>query len=124
MSQQTTISGRVVGNNNNVQTVVSLQYILNSVGNNYVSTATPVPTGSWTPISQNNNTNFRFGYFTNLDISGSIKIAIGSTGSYASQLYPGDVAILTNSSSAQLWAQAYNTVSSSVATLQYFITEA
>ncbi len=118
--QNYSISGQIVLTNGSLRNIVSLQDITTTTSSNAIVNTVNVATGSWQVVDAGSNTNFRFGYFSNLDATSSLKIAVGSTGSYASLLLPGDFAILTNSGSAVVYVQA--TGASSPAQLQYIYT--
>ena len=119
--QTITINGQVSIISNNLRTVISLQDSLTTTGSNFLANNATIPTGSWTALDQGSNTNFRIGYFANLDTVDSIQLAIGSTGSYACWLQPEDVAILPNSGSCIIYAKAFG--ANSPVVLQYLISE-
>ena len=121
MAQTYTLSGQLIVTNNNLRNIVTLQNNVTTTGSNSLANTMNVPTGAWQTIDQQSNSDFRFGFFTNLDLTSSLKIAIGNTGSYASLLLPGDNVILTNSGSASLYVQA--TGASSPALMQYVVSE-
>jgi hypothetical protein len=123
MSAQTyTISGQLVLNNDSCRTIATLSENTTTSGSNSIANTANIPTGSvWTMLPTGSIGDFRFGYFSNLDVSASIKIAIGNTASYASNLQIGDFCILTNIGSAQLYALA--TGSLLPALLQYILVE-
>jgi hypothetical protein len=122
-NQTTTISGQLVNTNNNIKSIMSLQYALTPTGSNSIANSATVYTGSWQMVNQGSNSDFRFGYFSNLDTTSSVKLAIASTASYASWLMPGDLVVLTNSGSASIWAQAYGNNGTGSVILQYFLSE-
>jgi hypothetical protein len=74
-------------------------------------------------VDQGSNSDFRYGFFSNLDATSSIYLAIGSasTSSYSAFLQPGDVAIIPNYGTTPIFAKA--TGSNSPAILQYLLTE-
>ena len=119
--QTLNIGGQISLVNNNLKTVVSLSDNLTTTGSNSLSNNANINTGSWQVLDQGSNGDFRYGYFSNLSLTSSIKIALNSTGSYSSWLQPGDVSVLANSGSAVLYA--YASGSQSPAILQYLITE-
>jgi hypothetical protein len=120
--QQYSITGQLVVTNNNLRNMVTLVENTTTSGSNSITNTSNIPTGStWTVLPSGSNSDFRLGYFSNLDVSASIKIAIGNTASYASNLQLGDFCILTNSGSAQLYALA--TGSLLPALLQYILVE-
>ena len=121
MSQLINIGGQVTLTNNNLRTIISLVNSLNTTGDNSISTNANVTTAGWQVIDQGSNDDFRMGFFTNLNETSSIQLAINNTSSYAAWLQPGDVAILPNSGSCILYAQAIG--ASTPATLQYLLTE-
>jgi hypothetical protein len=121
MSQQLTIGGSITLVNNNLRTIIGLSDSFTTTGSNSISSNANIPTGSWTVVDQGSDTNFRYGFFTNLDPTSSCKIAINSTGSYSNWLQPGDVAVVANSGSAVIYAQAYGANSPII--LQYLLTE-
>jgi len=124
-SQTTVISGQVVNTNNSIRSTLSLQYSLTPTGSNSIANSATITTGSWQVIDQGSNSDFRFGYFYNMDSTSSVKIAIGNTSSYSTWLQPNDVSLIANSGSSVIWAQAYgnNGLPTGSMTLQYFLTE-
>src|ERR1039458_7564411 len=102
MSAQTyTISGQLVLTNNNIRNIATLSENTTTSGSNSIANTANIPVGStWTSLPTGSIGDFRFGYFSNLDVSASIKIAIGNTASYASNLQLGDFCVLTNSGSS------------------------
>lgn len=121
MAQTYTVSGQIVLSNNNLRNIVTLSENVTTSGSNSLTNTANIPTGSWTPIDQGSNSDFRFGYFTNLDATSSIWLALNNTSSFASFLQPGDLSIITNSGTASLYAKA--TGSNSPALLQYILIE-
>lgn len=122
MSQQYTVSGQIVVTNNNLRNIITLSENVSTTGSNSIANTANIPTGSsWTLLPSGSNTDFRFGYFANLDNSASIYIAIGNTASYASLLKVGDFCILTNSGSANLYAMATGSLQPAI--LQYALIE-
>jgi hypothetical protein len=123
MSQNIVIGGSITLVNNNLRTVIALSDQFTTTGSNSISSNANIATGSWQVIDQGSDTNYRYGFFTNLDATSSVKLAINSAGtsSYAAWLQPGDVAIIPNIGSAVLYAQA--TGSHSPIILQYLLTE-
>jgi hypothetical protein len=123
MSQTIQIRGQVSLSNSNLVTTINLTDTLTTTGNNSISNNANIATGSWQVLDQGSNGDFRIGYFANLDATSSIKIAIGSTGtaSYAAMLLPGDIAIIPNSGSAVIYAQAVGAHSPVI--LQYLLSE-
>lgn len=123
MSQTIQIRGSVNLVNGNLVTTVNLADTLNITGSNSITNNANIATGSWQILDQASNNDFRIGYFANLDATSSCKIAISSAGtaSYAALLLPGDVAIIPNSGSTVIFAQAVGTKSPIV--LQYLVCE-
>jgi hypothetical protein len=119
--QSINIGGQLTCVNGNIKTVISLTDSFTTTGSNSLSNTANIVTSSWVTIDQGSDTNFRYGYFTNASTSSTIQVAVGSTGSYALFLQPGDIGILANSGSAVLYA--YASGSQSPALLGYFVTE-
>lgn len=91
-------------------------------GSNFISLAANITTGSWGVLSQGSNSDFRYGFFANLDATSSCYVAVNSTASYAALLGPGDVAAIPGSGSAVLYAKASGANGTIV--LQYLCIEA
>jgi hypothetical protein len=123
MGQTINLNGQFTIVNSNLRTVVNLVRSIATTGSNSIANTANITTGSWTQIDQASNGDFRIGYFANLSTTSSVKVAINSagTGSYSTILFPGDVAVISNSGSVLLWA--YASGSESPATLQYVLSE-
>jgi hypothetical protein len=111
MSQIATINGSFSLSNNGDTLSIALGNSITTTSSLYTANAVLVTTGSWQVIDQNKNNDFRIGVFGNNDLTQSLQIALGSTGSYASILQPSDSCILTNSGSTTLWAKSIGTKS-------------
>jgi hypothetical protein len=105
MASKITINGSYVVTNTLTATTVSenLGGTLTMNGSLYNNAALLV-TSSWQQISQNQNKDFRSGVFSNNDFTSSIRLAIGSTGSFF-VLWPQDSAMVGFSGSTTIWAQ-------------------
>lgn len=103
-----TISANTNFNINN-GTIISVpfKFSLTTSGSGQFNNTTAI-TSSWQQLDQGGNKDFLFGAFTNTDLTSSIYIAAGNTGSYASLLNPNtlDQCVLVNSGSSTLWAKA------------------
>ena len=110
--------------NNNLRTVIGLSDTFNTTGSNSLSSNANVNTGSWQVVDQGSNTNLRYLFANNLDLTSSVYIAIGSssTSSYSAFLLPGDVAIIPNNgSTVPIFAKAPG--SNGTIILQYLAVE-
>lgn len=117
-----TSTGNVVITNGNIREQMSLTYVLTNTGSNNVSNAQNVITGStWTTINTGSLSDFRYGIFYNTNATSSVKIALSSSASYASDLQPGDYCILVGSGSIPIFAQA--TGASGTVIVQYALVE-
>jgi len=122
MSQQINIQGSLGVVNNNQRFTSTLNGSLTTSGSNSVSIAANITTASFQALQSGSNVDFRIGCFTNNDLTSSIIIAIGGTGSWASILQPDDSCLLTYSASAVIYAKA--TGSHSPALLNYTLVSA
>ena len=79
-------------------------------GSHFVEANESVPTGSWTTLPQGSNANNRYNFFVNTDLTSSCYISFStaslSANSYAALLGPGDIAMVPNSGTCILYAQA------------------
>jgi hypothetical protein len=127
MAQTINSNGQIVTVNNNLRQLFTLNQAITTTGSNSLANNANVTTGSWQVVDQGSNADFRYGYFANLDLTSSIKVAIttGGTTSFAVNLQPSDVAILCSSGSTVIYAQASgsNGQLNGSAILQYFVTE-
>lgn len=123
MSQTISTNGQVTLINNNLRTTLNLVSTATTTGSNSIMNNANVVTGSWAQLDQASNTDYRYGFYANLSLTSSIKIAINSAGtsSWAAYLFPGDVAMIPNSGSSLVFVQA--TGSESPAILQYILSE-
>lgn len=117
MSQTYNIQGQITVTNNNIRNIVSLAEANTTTSSTVIVNNASIPTGSWVAIDSGSNTTFRFGYFCNTNLSSSVKIAVGGTGSNASILTPGDFCMLTYDSAVAIYAFATGSVSPVI--LQY-----
>lgn len=121
MANTININGQVVLTNTNMRNIGAITTSLTTTGSNNISNVMNVTTGSWSVISQGSNADFRFGYFTNLDTTSSVAIAVSSSASVASYLLPGDFCILTYSGSPALYASGSG--ANGTVLLQYMLSE-
>lgn len=121
MAQTISLSGQLISTNGNLKNLFTLTDSLTTTSSTSLTNNQAIPTGSWTSLDQGSNTDFRLGYFVNTDATASIKLAVNSTASYSAWLQPGDLALISNSGSATLYAQTFRSTGSN-AVLQYFVT--
>ena len=121
MANSLQISGQITLTNNNLRNIGALVTNLTTTGSNNLSNVQNITTGSWSVIQQGSNSDFRWGYFVNLDTTSSIAIAVSSSASVASFLAPGDWCVLTYSGSPNLYASGSG--ANGTVLLQYIITE-
>jgi hypothetical protein len=103
MSQKISINGSLTVYNNGNTISIPTTLALTTSSSIYVASVANI-TSSWQVIDQNNNKDFRLGIFENTDLTQSIRVAIGNTGSYT-QLWVNDLAILPFSGSPLIYAQ-------------------
>lgn len=121
--QSIAVNGQVTLINAGLRTVMSLQDSFNTTGSNSISNNQNITTAGWSLLNQGSNNDFRLGYFANLGLTSSIQIAINEdTSSYCAWLQPGDVAVIPNSGSVNLYAKAYGAETPVI--LQYLLSEA
>jgi hypothetical protein len=110
MSQKVTINGSYTLNNNGNTVNVNLTNTISPSGSLFNASSMVVATGSWQVVDQNKNLDFRTGVFSNEDFSSSIRLAVGSTGSFQT-LWPQDSSTVNGSGSSTIWAQAIGSAS-------------
>jgi hypothetical protein len=108
---QVTLNGTLTVQNFSQKVQSSLTTTPTITGSNVISDSINVPTGSWTILPTGSNIDFRIGCFTNNNLTDSIYIGLGTTGSNASILQPDDSCVLTFSGSAIIYAKAVGTTS-------------
>lgn len=123
MSQSINLTGQFTVNNGSLRNLINLATNTTTTGSNSICNNANVPSGSWSLIDQGSNADFRIGIFKNVDLTSSIKVALGSsaTSSFSSYLYPGDTAILYGSGSTSIYAFATGT--NTTGSLQYILSE-
>jgi hypothetical protein len=118
-----TIGGQVTVVNSGLKSIINLSDSFTTTGSNSITNNANVSTSSWVVIDQGSNTNYRYGFYSNLSATSSIKLSLNVTTSYSAYLEPGDVAIIPNSGSAVIYATATSGDLNPPPILQYVIVE-
>jgi hypothetical protein len=123
MSQNTvTIGGQITVVNAGLKSIISLTDSFVTTGSNSITNNATISTSSWVVIDQGSNTNYRYGFYSNLSATSSIKIGVNTSASYSTYLEPGDVAIIPASGSVIIYATATSGDLNPI--LQYVLVEA